>query len=482
MIADQLPRWSEHTGETIPDGEHTAHARPEPNAPAPDSGWVLAERYRVLEILGSGGSADVFRSRDELLRRDVAVKVFRTIVDLDGNPGGSERQAIEVQALAGLSHPNLITLFDASITASPAFLVMELVDGLSLAERLSAGPMPEADVRDVGAQIADALSYVHAQNMVHRDVKPANILLGADGTGGPGTSWARLSDFGIVRLLGSARMTSLELTVGSASYLAPEQVRGADVGTEADIYSLGLVLLESLTGIRSFDGTPIEAAMARLTRSPEIPTTLPLPWPLLLAAMTAAEPTVRPNAAQVADALRNDQFEPRSLPVAVSPGAATDALIRSIPGLASAGSTAVLALPDSAKHAQPRMRRGAFLVLALALAGLIGSAGWVLAQPAPQTPTPPPVVTTTPGKPGHPAAPADNTHGSQPLTHAISASATTIGVRTTPTSRPAPSRSATTTTAATTTASATPSTPIPTPTPTSSTQTAGAAGASAPSS
>jgi len=472
-------------GETIPDGEHTPHALPAPNGSAPDSGWVLAERYRVLEILGSGGSADVFRSRDELLRRDVAVKVFRTIVDLDGNPGGSERQAIEVQALAGLSHPNLITLFDASIAGSPAFLVMELVDGPSLAERLSAGPMPEADVRDVGAQIADALSYVHAQAMVHRDVKPANILLGVDGTAGPGTSWARLSDFGIVRLLDSARMTSLELTVGSASYLAPEQLRGADVGTEADIYSLGLVLLESLTGIRSFDGPPIEAAMARLTRSPEIPTTLPMPWPALLAAMTAAEPTARPNAAQVADALRNDQFEPGSVPVALSPGAATDALMPNIGGLASAGSTAVLALPDAAKHAQPRAlrRRGLLVpVLALALAAIIGSAGWVLAQPASQTRTPPAVAPSTPGKPGHPVAPANNTHGSHPVTHAISVSATTRGVRTTPTSRPAPSRSATTATAGATTASATPSTPIPTPTPTTSTQGTGTTAASASSS
>ncbi|MDT4937059.1 MAG: eukaryotic-like serine/threonine-protein kinase, partial [Pseudonocardiales bacterium] len=242
----------------------------EASAEADRPGWVLSGRYRVHERLGSGGMADVFRAHDELLGRDVAVKVFRTLGPAE-EAGGPERQERELQALARLSHPHLITLFDASITDRPAYLVMELVDGPSLAARLTDGPLPESEVRAIGSQIADALAYVHAQGMVHRDVKPANILLGTDGIAGDGVGRARLSDFGIVRLLGTERLTAADFTLGTASYLAPEQARGGDVTPAADVYSLGLVLIEALTGTRSFDGTPVEAVLARLSRSPDVP-------------------------------------------------------------------------------------------------------------------------------------------------------------------------------------------------------------------
>ncbi|MDT4932401.1 MAG: eukaryotic-like serine/threonine-protein kinase, partial [Pseudonocardiales bacterium] len=173
----------------------------------------------MIERVGSGGMAEVFRAHDELLGRDVAVKVFRSLLEADAQQDGRARQELELQALARLNHPNLITLFDASLSGGtgPGFLVMELVDGPSLGARLAQGPLPEPALREVGAQIADALAYVHAEGMVHRDVTPANILLGCDLTGG---MRARLSDFGIVRMLGSERMTSAELTLGTACYLA----------------------------------------------------------------------------------------------------------------------------------------------------------------------------------------------------------------------------------------------------------------------
>ncbi|MDQ2839411.1 MAG: serine/threonine protein kinase, partial [Actinomycetota bacterium] len=267
--------------------------------PAPaGTGWLLAQRYRILARIGAGGMAEVFRAHDELLARDVAVKVFRSQLDPADSAGGSQRQQIELQALAQLSHQNLITLFDGSVTGTDghAYLVMELVDGPSLAARIEESPLSEPAAREVAVQISDALDYVHARGMVHRDVKPANILLGTDATTGESEVRARLSDFGIVRLLGSDHLTNVAFTVGTASYLAPEQARGAEVGPAADVYALGLVLIEALTGIRAYPGAPMVAVMARLERPPEIPPGLPQPWPALLPAMTALDPADRPSA------------------------------------------------------------------------------------------------------------------------------------------------------------------------------------------
>jgi eukaryotic-like serine/threonine-protein kinase len=349
---------------------------------------MLSGRYRVVDRIGVGGMAEVFRAHDELLRRDVAVKVFKSHAVSSEDTSGADRQQLELQALARLNHPHLITLFDGSIgpTDGPAFLVMELVNGPTLATRIADGPVPEAEVREIGNQVADALAYVHNIGMVHRDVKPANILLGTDRTVADTSVRARLSDFGIVRLLGSERLTSAEFTLGTASYLAPEQARGSDVGPVADVYSLGLVLIEALTGVRSYDGPPIDAVMARLSRGPDIPTYLPQPWPSLLAAMTALEPESRPTAEQVAHALGDD----RSAWTAAAP------IVAAAPDAPTAGFAAFGAPPLQTGTDDPwapadepgRRRRTTWLLAAAAVAVALAIGALLYLRPTSKSDTP----------------------------------------------------------------------------------------------
>ena len=202
---------------------------------------VLADRYRLDAVLGRGGVADVYRARDLVLDRDVAVKVLRDAVD------DTERSRFvgEARMLARLSHVGLVTVLDVGVSGTQPFLVMEMVEGASLAAALRRGPLPLEQVAQIGAQLASAIAYAHEQDVVHRDVKPANVLLGSGGD-------AKLADFGIARLVGdTVRHTQTGTTIGTPAYVSPEQARGLLVGPPTDVYSLGLVLLEALTGERA---------------------------------------------------------------------------------------------------------------------------------------------------------------------------------------------------------------------------------------
>ena len=250
---------------------------------------VVASRYRLVTLLGRGGTAEVWRAEDEALARDVALKLVTVPTD-----DSAARAGEEARLLARLSHPGLVPVYDAgSDERGRPWVVMELVEGETLADTLKRGPLTSQRAAAVGRSIAEALAYVHGQGLLHRDVKPANILVGNDGR-------VRLTDFGIARLVDAARVTSTGMMVGTASYLAPEQVAGEPVGPPADVYALGLVLLECLTGQREYAGSTVEVALARLHRPPQVPTTLPAGWPGLLQAMTARDPATRPTPAQAA--------------------------------------------------------------------------------------------------------------------------------------------------------------------------------------
>lgn len=196
-----------------------------------------------------------------------------------------------------------MTLYDADTAPDGSgYLVMEYVDGGTLADRIALGPLAPHHVASIAADLGDALHVVHAAGVIHRDIKPSNVLLRAT-DGRP--FQATLADFGIAYLVDGARMTTPGMAVGTAAYFSPEQARGAQPSPESDIYALGLVLIEALTGRRAFpQTTPIEAAIARLHTPPEVPTAFGYGWRSLLTAMTATDPAVRPTAAQVAERAR----------------------------------------------------------------------------------------------------------------------------------------------------------------------------------
>ena len=320
---------------------------------------VVASRYRLLSLLGRGGTAEVWRAEDEALARDVALKLVTVPTDESAARAGEE-----ARLLARLNHPGLVPVYDAgSDEHGRPWVVMELVEGETLADTLRRGPLPSERAAAVGRSIAEALAYVHGQGLLHRDVKPANILVGRDGR-------VRLTDFGIARLVDAARVTSTGMMVGTASYLAPEQVAGEPVGPPADVYALGLVLLECLTGRREYAGSTVEVALARLQRSPQVPATLPAGWPGLLRAMTAREPAARPTPTRAAADLQQIVAggEATTVLAAAPPVERTTALPRTRVAETYAPPTA----PPTAVRPAPAPRRRSATPYVLALLLLVG--------------------------------------------------------------------------------------------------------------
>jgi serine/threonine-protein kinase len=229
-------------------------------------GRVLAGRYRLLELLGEGGMAHVFRAHDELLDRAVAVKVLRAGFGADRDFVARFRQ--EARSVASLHHPNIATVYDTG-TDGVDYIVMQLVDGEDLERMIRRlGRVPVHTAARIVVDVSRALQAAHERGIIHRDVKPANILVDRDGD-------VRVVDFGIARAANAIGVTTAGMMLGSVHYVSPEQVLGEEVTAASDVFSLGVVLYEAITGQRPFDGpTPASIALERLHVRPAPPSSV----------------------------------------------------------------------------------------------------------------------------------------------------------------------------------------------------------------
>ncbi|HLA65668.1 MAG TPA: Stk1 family PASTA domain-containing Ser/Thr kinase [Candidatus Saccharimonadales bacterium] len=283
-------------------------------------GRLIGGRYRLISPLGEGGMATLWRAVDEQLDREVAVKLLRP--QFGNDPGFAARFKQEARSAGSLSHPNIVSVYDYGTDAESGdqYIVMQLVEGSDLAAVLRKhGPLEIDDAVRIALGVASALEAAHRRGIVHRDVKPGNILIeDAD---------VKVTDFGIARAVSEASMTVTGTTLGSVHYFSPEQARGDEVTGRSDVYALGIVLYEMLTGRRPFEGdSAAGVALKRLTEDPVPPTTYrPLPVGLSAIVMRALErdPDKRfPDAGSFAEALRVWQRNPEALPEAAGAAAA----------------------------------------------------------------------------------------------------------------------------------------------------------------
>ncbi|HEU5027564.1 MAG TPA: protein kinase [Spirillospora sp.] len=260
------------------------------------AGRVLSGRYRFVERLGRGGMGAVWRARDDLLGRDVAVKEILLPHGLDEAElaAARGRSLREARAAAQVRHPAVVTIHDVVIEDGHPWIVMELVRAPSLEERLRAsGPLAVAEAARVGAALAGALAAVHAHGIVHRDLKPANVLLADDGE-------VVLTDFGIAVIEGDARFTRSGLLIGTPGFMAPERLAGEPAGPASDLWSLGAVLYAAVEGRRAFEGSaPAVIDAAVLAGTPE-PQRRSGPLEPLITALLSRVPGDRPDASSAA--------------------------------------------------------------------------------------------------------------------------------------------------------------------------------------
>jgi eukaryotic-like serine/threonine-protein kinase len=342
---------------------------------------VLCGRYVLGEVLGTGGMATVWRARDEVLGREVAVKVLSPQYAADA--GFVARFEREARHAARLSHPRLVTVFDCGIDNGTAFIVMELVAGRTLRQVLDdAGTLPPAQAAGIAAAVCEGLEVAHAAGLVHRDIKPANIVV----SGGE----VKVLDFGIARAEGTAGLTRTQAVLGTAAYLSPEQASGRPAGPQSDLYSLGCVLFEMLTGQPPFTAdSAVGLAYRQVHEDPGPPSArrpgVPAQLDGITARLLAKDPAARPPSAAAARA---------GLLAALNPGA-----------------TAVLpapredVVPPGLSRGELRRPTRAEMVLAAALAAVLVALAAVLLTGLAGRPAPGavPAITPTPAA-HHPSA------------------------------------------------------------------------------
>jgi serine/threonine-protein kinase len=342
----------------------------------PNSVLLTRGRYRLDGRIAAGAVGQVWRATDQVLHRPVAVKLLRP--GYADHPETLARFRVEARLAGSLSHPGIAQVYDYGEENGP-YLVMELVDGPSLGGVLDHGPLDPIRTADVIAQAAAGLDAAHRAGLVHRDVKPENLLLGRG-------SQVKITDFGIAHAIGSAPLTGSGIVMGTAAYLAPERAMGAPGSPASDLYSLGIVGHECLTGTLPFDGTREEIVAGHLHRQlPPLPAGVPSGLADLISIMTDKDPAMRPaNAAVVAEyasALRDAMATGRS------PERFASALVPTY--------------PQTRKTEPPRRRRAMAAAAATTVAA--GLAGWLV----------PGLLATAPGG-GHPAVQAAPARSSPP--------------------------------------------------------------------
>lgn len=256
---------------------------------------LIAERYRLIEPLGRGGMGVVWRAEDSLLRRSVAVKE----VEIPAGLPGDERDAIEARvmrearAAARLNHPNVVTIFDVVSDTGRTFIVMELIEASTLATIVERdGPLPPERVRSIALEVLSAIEAAHSEGIVHRDVKPGNVMI-------PTTGRAKLGDFGIASVKGDPKLTSTGLILGSPSYMAPEQATSATSGPAADLWALGALIYFALEGRPPFDKGQALPTLAAVVGEEPAPLSHAGPLPVVVEKLMSKEPAQRPSIAAV---------------------------------------------------------------------------------------------------------------------------------------------------------------------------------------
>ena len=300
--------------------------------------WLLG-RYEIVAELGKGAMGVVYRANDPMLNRMVAIKTINT--EEAGHEGMAEYEArfyTEAKAAGGLNHPNIIIIYDIGKSGHLVYMAMEYIEGRELRELLAQGqPLPVVQAVDVAAQVAEGLAYAHQHQVVHRDIKPANIMITPQGR-------AKIADFGIARMRSSETRTQTGVILGSPKYISPEQVVGKRADHRSDIFSLGIILYECLTGATPFNGEGLSALMYQITNHDPAPPSsanpqVPVMLDYIIAKVLAKAPEARyQSAADFSNDLRECKSQLETGQAGAAPVLATTRPIPLAPQAAAAPS------------------------------------------------------------------------------------------------------------------------------------------------